>query len=68
MEYQDRPSLPQYSGLESALIRSSEAVLLRAIIAHSCGLAYRLRQVAEVNPAFFAVGPAPLVFFCCFVV
>ena len=42
----------------------SEAALVRAIIAHSCGLAYRLRQVAEVNPAFFAVWPAaPLVSF-----
>jgi hypothetical protein len=46
-----------------------EAALVRAIIAHSCGFTYRLRQVAEVNPAFFAVWAAALlVFFCCFVV
>jgi hypothetical protein len=31
----------------------SEAALMRAIIAHSCGLAYRLPQPAEVNSAFF---------------
>jgi hypothetical protein len=41
-----------------------EAALVREIISRSCGLAYRLRQVAEVNPAFFAVWPAaPLVSF-----
>ena len=46
------------------LVAEPEEALLRAIIAHSCDLAYRLRQVAEVNPAFFAVWPAaPLISF-----
>jgi hypothetical protein len=42
---------------------------MKATIVRSYGLAYRLRQAAEVNPAFFAIWPAALlVFFCCVVV
>src|SRR5438874_7709453 len=46
-----------------------EAALVRAIIAHSCGLAYRLRQVAESEPRLLCrLARGAVGFFCCFVV